>query len=79
MDSGNRIEDKLDHIADRLSSIDVTLGKQSVILDEHIKRTQLLEDRVEPIEKRMHMVQGIIALITLLAIIGAGLEVILRK
>lgn len=41
-------DEKLDKLDDRLNSIDVTLAKQSVILDEHVKRSTMLEEMVKP-------------------------------
>lgn len=54
-----RIFDKLESIDKRLDSVDVTLGKQSIILDEHVKRTNLLEKKMEPIEKHVVIVGGL--------------------
>ncbi len=42
-----RLEKKLDRMDSRLDSIDVTLGKQQTVLDDHIKRTEILESKVE--------------------------------
>jgi len=54
----DRIEMKLDKLDEqikvldkRLDSVDITLAKQQVSLDEHIKRTTLLENKVIPLEK----------------------------
>lgn len=45
-----RIEDKIDKLADRLGSIDKTLVRQEDQLAYHIKRTDLLEAKVAPLE-----------------------------
>lgn len=37
----------LERMDDRLDRVDVTLGKQQTTLDEHVKRTNLLEDKLE--------------------------------
>ena len=39
-------QDKLDKIMDTLHRMDITLAKQQVSLDEHIRRTNLLEEYV---------------------------------
>lgn len=70
----NRIEDKIDKISDSIGSINITLAKQHQSLDEHMRRTELLEKIVEPIEKHVIMINGIIKLIVLLATAGAGSE-----
>lgn len=69
-----RIEDKLDKIAEHMAAMNVTLGKQSVILDEHIRRTNLLESKIEPVEKHVQRVEGAIKLLSLLGILGAIIE-----
>lgn len=53
-----RIEDKIDKLNDRLSSIDNTLASQHESLKHHIKRTDLLEKAIEPVKTHVHMVQG---------------------
>lgn len=69
-----RIEDKIDKVVEHIGSIDVTLGKQHVSLCEHIRRTELLEQEVEPIKKHVAMVSGVIKLVLILASVGAGIE-----
>jgi len=66
-----RIEIKIDNITGHLGSIDNTLTAQHVTLKEHMRRTALLEKEIAPIKKHVNMVQGAIALITLLATIIA--------
>lgn len=73
-----RLESKLDSIVDKIGDIDVTLVKQSVILEEHIRRTELLEAKVEPIEKHSHMISGAIKLIGLVVAGVATIEGLLR-
>lgn len=48
----NRLEDKLDRISDQISEINVTLAKQHVSLQEHIKRTDILEGQVAPLAEQ---------------------------
>lgn len=66
-----RLEDKLDKVIETQSEINVTLVKQSVILEEHVKRTNLLEQKLEPVEKHVAMVQGAIKVV--MALGGGGI------
>lgn len=66
----SKIEDKIDKMFDKVSTIDSTLGLQHEVLKEHIRRTEILEQRIEPIEKRFLMLLGSIK------VIGAGITVI---
>ena len=71
-----RIEDKIDKVVAHLGSIDVTLAKQSVILDEHIRRTNLIEDKLDPIEEHVSSVRNAFKttkfVLNLLALLGAS-------
>lgn len=73
-----RIEVKIDDIGDHLASIDVTLKAQHIILDEHIRRTEILEKDIEPIKRHVYMVKGAAAFIALLATI-AGIIAVFKK
>jgi uncharacterized protein YaaN involved in tellurite resistance len=56
-DKLGRILDKIDTIDSSLTEISVTLGKQEVSLSEHIKRTNLLEERIELLREEMRPVE----------------------
>lgn len=58
-----RIEDKVDRINDHLSSIDSTLSAQHVSLKDHIRRTEILETKIAPLEKQDAVVRFILALL----------------
>jgi hypothetical protein len=73
-----RVEEKIDKIVDKITDIDVTLGKQSVILEEHVRRTNLLENKLEPIEKHVHMIQGALKFLGLISIFIAIIEFVLK-
>lgn len=45
----NKIYDKVEKIDDKVAAIDVTTVKQQSILDEHIRRTVVLENRTDRI------------------------------
>ncbi len=62
-----RIESKIDDQNDHLTSIDVTLGKQHISLDHHMRRTSILEIEVKSVKKYVYMMQGAIALLTIMA------------
>lgn len=58
-----RMEKKLDDVADHLSSIDVTLSAQHISLKDHMRRTAMLEKELAPIKKHVYMAQGAAALL----------------
>lgn len=63
------IDDKLDKIAENVNQINVTLALQHQSLDEHMKRTKLLEDRVDPIEKQAVMFRGVVKFFSITSVI----------
>lgn len=54
----DRIEHKIDDIADAQAEMNVVLGQQHVSLKEHVRRTNLLEAQVRPLQRHMAMVEG---------------------
>lgn len=69
-----RIENKIDKMSDRIGSIDVTLASQHESLKEHIRRTELLEKVVEPIQKHVIILNGAMKLLVLIATLFTGVE-----
>ena len=49
---------KLDQLDSRLDSIDVTLARQEENLKEHMRRTDLLENEMRPIQKHVAQWEG---------------------
>ena len=70
----DRIEDKLDLIDVHLSNINITLAKQSVILEEHVRRSTLLEEQVKPMQDKMHEIKGAVLFVKVIGWIVAVLE-----
>ena len=56
--STDRIEAKLDSIQKDIGQINATLAAQHIEIKEHIRRTELLESRVEPIETQLTRLGG---------------------
>jgi hypothetical protein len=76
-----RIELKLDKAADHLAAIDITLTAQHVSLDEHIKRSNMLEAKLIPVERHVWMVNGALKLLgaaSLMVGLIEGLRLLLK-
>lgn len=73
-------QDKIDFIVENIVAINKTLEFQAKQLEEHIKRTTLLEERVKPIEDHVKFIQGILKLVLYLAsisgLVGAALRLL---
>lgn len=74
----NKIEAKIDKLDERLDNIDITLGKQAISLNEHMRRTELLETEIKPIKALTHQIVGAGKLMGLIALISSIVGVILK-
>lgn len=74
----SRIEVKLDDVADHIGEINVTLGAQRISLDNHIHRTELLEEALKPIRQHVYMMKGGLALLGILSTL-AGIAMLFHK
>jgi hypothetical protein len=75
--SGRRILKHIETIDKTLISMDKTLALQEQSLREHIKRTNILEQKLEPVEKHVEQVRGVTKFLTWLAAIGGAVAAFL--
>jgi len=64
------MNDKLDKISSDISEIKIILAGQAVELKEHIRRTALLEEALQPISVHVARVEGALKAMGVLALIG---------
>ena len=64
-----RLEEKIDKVVESVANIDKTLAVNTSSLQEHIRRTELLEDAVEPIKKHVAAVDGVLKFIGVAGVI----------
>lgn len=80
------IQYKVDKIADDIVDIKVTQGMQQVSLDEHIKRSDMLEElyrdikekELEPVKKEIYQIKGIYKFIGILGVLASITTIILK-
>lgn len=72
------IIDMLKDLDKRVDSIDITLARQEVSLAEHIRRTNILEEKLEPVEKHVTMLNGVMKFLGISALI-AGIYSSIKK
>lgn len=70
-------DQKFDVIMQDIGEIRVVQAEQHIILKEHIRRTELLEDDVKPIKKHVYMVEGALKFVGILGILAGILEAIM--
>ena len=74
MDQTNKIEQRLQSLDNSLKEINVTLIRQEHQLSYHIRRTDLLEDRVQPLESFYYKALGgisvLVSVLTLIKLFG---------
>lgn len=73
-----RIENKLDKVIDDIGNIKETTAKQQVSLDYHIKRTDLLEEKLEPVEAHVHMISSMFKIVGGIAVVAGIIGVIMQ-
>lgn len=54
---------QLDRIEERLDKIDTTLVKNTISLEEHIRRTNLIEEELKPIKSHVSFVNALTKII----------------
>lgn len=69
---GKRIDEKLDKILEKISSMEIETAKQSVMLDEVVRRTHAHEERLQVVEKHSERVNAAVKLLG-----GGGLLTVL--
>lgn len=76
----NRIVGKLDKLDDRLDSVDKTLVKQELNLQEHMRRSDLLEEQMQPLKRHVAIFEAFLkvfgATSAVLATIGSILKIL---
>lgn len=65
------MDKKLDQIQEDVTEIKVTMARNTASLELHMRRSDLLEQKIEPLEKHVNMVNGALKLLSLLGIITA--------
>lgn len=68
MADDERIYKQLDRIEARLDSTDATLIRNTISLEEHIKRTDLLEQDLKPIKAHVQLMNTLAKIVS----VGAG-------
>jgi hypothetical protein len=76
-----RLEGKVDKLDERLDGVDKILVKQQVILDEHMRRTEinekglkLMQEQLHPLKRHVDMWAGVGKAIVLLSVLVALLK-----
>lgn len=74
----DKIDSKIENVDSRLNEMDKTLVKQELNLAEHMRRTDLLENKLEPVEKHVERMQGALKLVVIIGTI-VGIAVGIAK
>jgi hypothetical protein len=53
------LRNKMEHLDTRLDSIDITMTRNTLSLEEHVKRTNMLEERMKPVEKHVEVMNAL--------------------
>lgn len=69
-----RIEQKVDKIDETLQTVNIVLAKQHVVLEEHVRRTNLLEQELKPVKLHVDRVEGVVKFLGLVGVLAAIIE-----
>lgn len=78
----DRIHNKLDKLDEKMETIRDIMVKQQLILDEHVRRCDLLEAQMKPIQEAQIQLKGLAklgAILATLASITAGIYELYKK
>ncbi len=64
MELNERLLTLLEKIEARLDSLDLTMVKNTISLEEHIKRTNMLEEEFKPIKKDHALVKASVTILS---------------
>lgn len=70
----DRVLDKLDRLDERLDSMSNTQVRQAASLDEHMRRTEILENEMKPIKNHVALTSAVAKIV---AAVGALLSLAL--
>lgn len=84
-DTLNRLETKIDKITENINDINITLVKQHASIDEHVRRSNLLEknqevifEELKPIKHHIGMVNGFFKGLGILTSLGSVIAFFLK-
>jgi hypothetical protein len=75
-DQFKRLENKLDYLSEAQVDMSITLASQHETLKEHMRRTELLEEHIQPIREQHYMIAGALKLIGLFATVAGAVSAI---
>ena len=62
-------QEKLDAILEKIHAIAKTLERNTASLELHMKRSDLLEQKLEPVEKHVAVVNGLVKAVSVFGVI----------
>lgn len=82
----SKIFEKVEKISDDVGDLKVTTVKQQVILEEHVKRSNTLEEilshlqenEIEPLKEDVNKFKGALKFVTIMASLGSGITLFLK-
>lgn len=68
-----KLHDKIDEIKDGMKSIEIVQVKQNSALEEHIRRTEIAENRLDVIESEVKPILEGLSFLKIIAKVGASI------
>lgn len=65
-------DEDVKEVNESLKRIDVTLAKQAVQIEYHIRRTDILEDAIKPLQVQKAQIDGVLKALGLVSALGGA-------
>jgi len=72
------IAERVNEVRKDVQDVKVTMARNTSSLEEHMRRTEILERQIEPLRSHVTMVNGILKFIGFLAVIGGIIDMVVR-
>lgn len=67
----DRIQEVNDKQSEDISDIKITMARNTISLEEHMRRTTMLEQQIVPLVRRSNMLDGVLKFLGLLALFSS--------
>ena len=72
-----RLYAQIDRVENKVDNIDVTMARNTTLLEEHIRRTNILEDELKPIKEHVANVRGGLAWLKTIGLVSGSITALM--
>ena len=72
------VKKELKEIQKSINNIDITLARQNVSLEEHMRRTELLENKIDPLQAQINQALGAVKFLTIISVVVGVISALIK-